>query len=318
MSPFPSRLSTLLIPLICLALLSAALCGCHDRAPAAAESTDGAVITDALGRRVPVGAYGRVAAGSGSLAHIWVLAGGSLAGVTDDAFDGRFELPQDVQNIGKLNQISLEKLIALDPDLVILSSEIASQVKLLEGLEAAGIRGVCLSVESFGDYLAVLKDFTDITGREDLREQNGLALKARVDGALEKAKGAGAPKILLLRANSGKTQARNSDSLAGAMLRDMGCVNIADSRNGLLENLSMETVIKEDPDYIFAVLQGAEEEKARKSLNEALTGDPAWASLRAVESGRFLILPKDLFHEKPNDRWPEAYEMLLEILYGKG
>jgi iron complex transport system substrate-binding protein len=95
----------------------------------------------------------------------------------------------------------------------------------------------------------------------------------------------------------------------------MGCENIADSDVGLLENLSMEVIIKEDPDYIFLVYQGEDEEEARAAVASALTANPAWSSLGAVQGDRFIVLPKDLFHQKPNDRWPDAYQMLGEILY---
>ena len=50
-------------------------------------------------------------------------------------------------------------------------------------------------------------------------------------------------------------------------------------------------------------------------MEELLTGNPAWASLSAVSGGQYHVLPKDLFHYKPNARWGEAYEMLADILY---
>lgn len=100
------------------------------------------------------------------------------------------------------------------------------------------------------------------------------------------------------------------------MLKDLGCVNIADSNGSLLENLSMETIIQEDPDFIFAVTMGESEEKALGVLEETLKSNPAWAGLTAVKNGRYVVLPKDLFHLKPNNRWGESYEMLYEILYG--
>jgi iron complex transport system substrate-binding protein len=274
-----------------------------------------AAFTDALGLPVAVAAPQRVVAATGSLAHIWLLAGGSLVGVTNDAFDERFVLPPETANIGRLHQIDLETTFALEPDFVILSAELSSQVKLYESFAEAGIDTAYFSVESFADYLAALKNFTDITGRADLYQQNGLDLEAEITGVIEKAKGQPPDKILLLRANSSGINVRNSETMAGIMLRDLGCVNIADSEAALLESLSMEVIIKEDPDFIFAVYQGEDEEKAKQALEEALLSNPAGPELKAVKNGRFIILPKELFHQKPNDRWPEAYQTLYEILY---
>ena len=43
--------------------------------------------------------------------------------------------------------------------------------------------------------------------------------------------------------------------------------------------------------------------------------NPAWAGLSAVKNGRYVLLPKELFHYKPNVRWGESYACLAEILY---
>ena len=43
--------------------------------------------------------------------------------------------------------------------------------------------------------------------------------------------------------------------------------------------------------------------------------NPAWQSLSAVQNGRYVILPGELFHYKPNKRWGESYEYLADILY---
>ena len=103
--------------------------------------------------------------------------------------------------------------------------------------------------------------------------------------------------------------------MLGEMLAHLGCVNVADSDTALLENLSLEGIMAADPDYIFAVLQGADAQAAQASLDAALLSNPAWSGLRAVREGRFLTLDHKLYNLKPNARWGEAYEGLADILY---
>jgi iron complex transport system substrate-binding protein len=103
--------------------------------------------------------------------------------------------------------------------------------------------------------------------------------------------------------------------VAGAILRDMGFVNLADANSLLCEGISMEAVLIEDPDYIFVVLQG-DGDAAEKSL-AALTENPAWATLTAVREGRIYMLDRELFHYHPNARWAEAYAFVLDILEEK-
>jgi iron complex transport system substrate-binding protein len=92
---------------------------------------------------------------------------------------------------------------------------------------------------------------------------------------------------------------------------------VADSDSSLLEDLSLEAILKADPDYIFAVLQGADSTDAQATLEATLLANPAWSSLRAVREGRFYTLDHQLYNLKPNDRWGEAYENLAKILYSK-
>ena len=51
-----------------------------------------------------------------------------------------------------------------------------------------------------------------------------------------------------------------------------------------------------------------------KSINNLLTDNAAWNSLRAVKEGRYYVLDKKLYNIKPNARWGTAYKQLADIL----
>ena len=98
------------------------------------------------------------------------------------------------------------------------------------------------------------------------------------------------------------------------MLADMGCINIADRDASLLESLSVEAVIREQPRYIFAVTMGSNTKAAEESLKNLIRENPAWSTLDAVKEDRLFVMDKALFNLKPNDRWAESYEILYEKL----
>jgi iron complex transport system substrate-binding protein len=162
----------------------------------------------------------------------------------------------------------------------------------------------------------MLKVCTDLTGRPDLYEQHGLQVQAEIDEAVEKAKARGtSPKVLYLRASASSIRAKNSKgSVLGEMLKNLGCVNLADSDSSLLENLSMEHILMEDPDFIFFVQLGDDTEGTRENMERFFAENPAWASLTAVREGRVILLDKKLYNMKPNARWGEAYLALEEVL----
>ena len=276
--------------------------------------------TDALGHTVTIGRPRRVAVLIGSFADVWCLAGGKdvLVATADDAwtqFD--LNLPETVENIGGAKSPSAEAVLAAQPDLVIASAGTQADVELQPILQAAGIPTVYFDVSSFDDYLAMLEICTRITGCPERYETYGTAVQAQVDAALARAEGQEGLSVLYLRASTGSCKVKNSEgSVLGEMLAALGCVNIADSDDSLLEELSMEAILAADPDKIFIVLQSNDVEAARASLEASLLADPAWQQLRAVQSGDCHYLDQRLYNLKPNARWGEAYEALADILYG--
>ena len=298
--------------LIPLFLACALLFGCT---PGAEEG--GYTFTDDLGRTVTVDSPERVACLLGSFADIWVLSGGQVCAAADDAWED-FDLPlaPDAVNLGHTKELSLEALFAAEPGLVLASANTEVDVQWMPTLEAAGIPTAYFDVSDFDDYLRMLKVCTDLTGRPDLYEQHGLQVQAQIDEAVEKAKARGtSPKVLYLRASASSIRAKNSKgSVLGEMLAALGCVNIADSDSSLLENLSMEHILMEDPDFIFFVQLGDDTEGTRENMERFFAENPAWASLTAVREGRVILLDKKLYNMKPNARWGEAYLALEEML----
>lgn len=154
--------------------------------------------------------------------------------------------------------------------------------------------------------------------RPELYEQYGEQVRAQVDAAVARAEGKEGPSVLYLRATGSSCKVKNSEnSVLGEMLAALGCVNIADSDASLLEELSMEAILAADPERIFIVMQGSDQEKVRQTLESAVLSNPAWQQLSAVKNGRVYYMDQQLYNLKPNARWGEAYEKLAEILYGE-
>ena len=274
--------------------------------------------TDDLDREITVTKPGRVAALIGSFADVWCLAGGrdTLVAAADDSwtqFD--LNLPETVASLGAVKEPNVELLLAAEPDFVLGSTKTAADLELLDLLEQSGIPVAYFDISSFEDYLRMLDICTQLTGCPERYTQYGTDVQAQVEQALTRQDGS-APRVLYVRASGSSCKVKNSQgSVLGEMLAAMGCVNIADSETGLLENLSMETILAEDPDHIFVVLQGSDTKKVEQNLEQSLLSNPAWDELTAVREGRYHVMDQRLYNVKPNARWGEAYEKLADILY---
>ena len=305
--------------IVCIAILTGVLTACGS--VKSTQNQEVVTFTDALGREVSVPKEPeRVAALIGSFADVWLLAGGNLCAAAEDAWlDFELDLP-DAVNIGGAHSPNLELIFSANPDFVIASASTSSNVEMKETLEAAGITVAYFDVDDFEDYLAMLDVCTDITGRKDLYEKNGLEVQTRIEEIKRDMEEQSLPeerrKVLLLRAHSGSVKAKGSEgTILGEMLADLGCINIADSDASLLETLSVESIIRQEPYRIFVVTMGNDSQKALDNLYKMMDENPAWGSLEAVAEGRIHLMDRRLFHNKPNADWAVAYEKLSEILH---
>lgn len=282
-------------------------------APSVSVNGDGVALTDADGNTVFLTASARVVSCYGSFADCWLLSGGSLAGVTQDAVEEGVVSSDSVTVVGTVKNVNLEQILALSPDYVLLSADLAAHRKLEPALKTARIPYGYFRVDTFSDYKALMAQFCAVNGRADLFETHVTQVEARIERVREKMRDCSDQSFLLMRVYSTGIKAKGADNLAGVILQEFALHNIADENPFLLEDLSVEQVVSADPDYIFSLSMG-DEEAAAAYLEQTLANNPAWASLTAVREGRIYSLPKELFHYKPNERWDESYEYLAKIL----
>lgn len=289
-----------------------------------ADSVFPYTFTDSTGREVTLqAAPERVAVLMSSYAEIWNTVGGTVSITVGESVDRGF-VDQDVDLVDDVSgkDIDTELLLSYEPDLVIGSADVEAQAAACELMAGAGIPSALFQVDNFDDYLSMLKICADITGDQDAYSSAGTEVGARIGAILSDVKdylSSGSvqqPRILFIRAGSkySSTKAKRApDNFVCVMLDELGSYNIADNADILLDGLSLEEILREDPDYIFLTTMGSEE--AAKSYIADLFSQDGWKDLTAVAEERYSFLPKDMFHFKPNARWADAYAHLARLLY---
>ena len=258
-----------------------------------------------------------------SYADIWVTSGGNVNITVGDSIDRGF-CPEGTLLVdsGAGLKIDTELLVSYEPDFVIGSADMAAQYEACQQLTGMGIPCAAFTVETFDDYLQMLKICTDITGNSQAYETAGLAVQEEITSLLAdldaylQSETTEPTNVLFIRAGSSdsSTKAKTAkDHFVGVMLDELGTVNIADAAGDLSEGLSLESIVLNQPDVILIVTQGSED--AAISYVEDLFGKSGWRDLQAVAQDRYYFLPKDLFHYKPNARWAESYAYLMDLIY---
>ena len=250
-----------------------------------------------------------------SYADIWLHAGGRIAIATKDSGERGF-VNNDTVLVGNGHTVNAELLLAARPDFVILTTEYPTHVKLAETLKSAGIPTALFKEETFGDYLRILKIFTDITRNERAFARYGQRVEMDIEGIKTKVAETGPvkPRVLLLKAFSTGVKAKDSTGATGVMLKELGAKNIADETPGLTETMGLESIVRSDPDFVLVMPMG-DEAAAKAFMDKLIKDNPVWGRLRAVREKRYFFLPKELFQYKPNAEWADAYRYLADLLY---
>nr|WP_303740638.1 ABC transporter substrate-binding protein [Lutispora saccharofermentans] len=252
-----------------------------------------------------------------SYLEIWDKAGGKVIGKIEDASEKPVEGAKNAEIVGTLGAPSLEKIIALEPDLVILNANSKINMELVPALEQNNIGILAIDFFVKEDYFKIVRLFTALTDREDLYNEYGLKVKNDVESIINKVPKDKAYKALLMMASAKSITVRDSSTYVGQMLKDLNMENISDGSELTTDAkvFSMETILERDPDFIFVQVTGTDQSKVFEKLKKDVESNPAWASLKAVKEGRYIFLPKELYMYKANHRYAEAYEGLARVIY---
>ncbi len=272
--------------------------------------------TDSLGTEITLEQQPqRVAVLFSSYAEIWDNAGGIVSITVGDSVTRGFADEERVLvNDGAGLKIDMEALVAAQPDFVIATRDLSRQKERSEKMRELGVPSALFREENFDDYLSILKIFTDICGSQDLYDTLGTQVGAEIEKVKEDNFDTSFT-YLFIRCGSAfsSTKAKTAeDHFACVALDELGGHNIADVRGDLASELSLESVLLDQPEYIFIVPQG-NEERAREYMDSVLEQD-GWKDLQRVKNGRVEFLEKELFNYKPNQKWAESYRVLADIV----
>lgn len=258
----------------------------------------------------------RVAVLFSSLCQVWHNAGGqTCVTVGESAERGICSQDVPVVDSGAGKVINNELLVSYEPDFVIYSSDVPAQRQSGELLKKAGIPSAAVRLDSFEDYLRALELFCSITGDKDGYDKYGKSISEEITAIKEKAAKEAEkerPRILFLRSGSSQSSCKAKkaeDNFAAKMLEELGCINIADKAPVLLDGLSAEEVLVNNPDYIFVSVMG-DEEAGRKYVESVFLSD----AYKTLDS-KIVFLEKQLYQYKPCEKWNLAYKGLARVLY---
>lgn len=220
--------------------------------------------------------------------------------------------------MGTFNTPNAEKIIAMEPDLVI-SSNLPAFRALIPILKENNIEYAYFDYINFHDYTRILTLFSKLNNTENRVMSAQENMEQRIETIQQGIAHYKKPRVLVVFSTPNSVSCETKGSQTSVMLSFLGAKNIIPDcfyTNGKTRiQFSLERILTLDPDIILLNTMGDVKE-CRGRLKKAFSENQAWAGLRAIQEKRFYVLPKEYFLFKPNDEFPKALEYLANILYG--
>ena len=306
-------------PILLLLALVTTACSGSDGASTSIPSltrtpiADGITLTDFLGREVTVPRNpGKVVALSPTTVELVYAVGGTVVGRASSA-----DYPpeaQSVPDVGTSYQPNIEKIIALQPDLVIADSQIQPELK--DQVDTIGAPVMFVGAGVFADVPKALRLVGLATGHDDAGEAAATGLEqhlAKLQAAIQHTH----PKVLIVNGTPDDFFAATPASYVGDLNQLLGGRNAAEGQPTVgrfpgYAKLSTEAILATDPDIIFAI---SAVKLGDETISDRLKADPAWSSLAAVKAGRVHEIDYREFLIAPGPRVGEALDTLFRLLY---
>lgn len=296
-------------------LLVGLLTGCTGQQPR--SDVKAGSLTDDAGRVIALaGRPEKVVVLSPSALDLWYAVGGTSVGRPSSKAGDIPKAAESVPEVGFTYNINIEKVTALQPDLVIGIQ--GMHEKLLPALESSKIPVVLTRIKTYDDVKAKIQLFSRIAGHEDKGTELIQTLDSRLQTTLAKVPDQRV-KVAILHASAKSITLDLDNSIAGHIAGMLKLTNIAAGSMPLEADpdaapFSLEKMVAEDPDIIFIVTMGQSAD-IKNRLKGDVENNPAWPSLSAVKKQQVYYLPQELFLLQPGLKYPEAVQYMAKLAY---
>jgi iron complex transport system substrate-binding protein len=253
----------------------------------------------------------RVVSLNPSLSQILLALGAGEVLVGVDEVSQRLE-PRlaDLPSVGGLFDPSLESVVALEPDLVVLVPSI-EQRNFRGRLEALGVRTVGFRNIRFEEVLANIADLGVLVGREVEADRRIAEIRATRE-AVERVASERAPVRCLVVLQRDPVFVAASGSFLDEMLTSAGCRNLAHALGEGYPRASLEWVVTTAPDAILDMSLDAGLDGAREGKDGYWQ---RWPTLPAVANDRVLHVDAELV-TMPGPELDRSLRTLARALHG--
>jgi len=212
--------------------------------------------------------------------------------------------------VGSFVNLSLERIVALSPDLVVGTANGTRKETVLQ-LERMGIATYVIHPREFEDIFVMIENLGEITGRVDAADRLVDGLRRRVDRVHALTKEMDRPRVFL-QLGIAPLVSVGKDTIHSRLIVLAGGVNVFGDVEIAYPRVSIEKVMTKKPDIIIitAMRRGGEFARERKKWKQ-------WTDIPAVRNGRIHVIDSDVA-DRFSPRIVDGLEALTGIIHPEG
>ena len=256
----------------------------------------------------------RIVATSPAVVDIMARLDIDLVGVPNSTLS---EIParyDDATRTGTAMRPDMEVIKTLNPDWVIGPASL--QTDMEPKLEAAGLNGIFLNLESVEGLYKSVEQLGELFGRQEEAQEMIDEFSAFYYEYSQVNVDKGSPTVLVLMGLPGSYVVATGKSYVGSLVRLAGGTNVYEDEETDFIIANTEDMQTKDPDIILRAAHAMPEDVVNMFKEEFETND-IWRHFRAVEDGCVYDLPYDQFGMSAKFNFPEALDTLQPMLYGE-
>lgn len=215
------------------------------------------------------------------------------------------------EDVGRIDEPNIEKIVSLEPDLVI--AESVTKIASLERLTELGIKNIGFKPTSINDTIEMIEDIALLTSAVQAGNELSAEMKAeyqRVKKNVENELKNKERKRVFYEIWAEPLYTAGRDTFIDSLIHDAGGYNIAREAEGSWPQYSTESLIAADPEVYIS----SEHSTPNGLTLEELRERELFREVSAFKNNRLYLVDQNLVN-RPSPRIIEGYKEFVKAIF---